>query len=81
VRVLSVFSAGKHEQIAPAINDAKESGAEARNVLATPFFTASQRTIFEHVVALRLPAIYQRGEMAEEGELIAYGPRIAEVYR
>jgi ABC-type uncharacterized transport system substrate-binding protein len=79
--VLSVFSAGKAEQIVPAINDAKESGAEALNVLATPFFTANWRIIIERVVALRLPAIYQWPEMAEEGGLIAYGPRITEVYR
>jgi len=30
---------------------------------------------------LRLPAIYQWPEMAEEGGLVGYGPRFVEVFR
>jgi putative ABC transport system substrate-binding protein len=33
----------------------------------------------DRVAALRLPAIYQWPEMAEEGGLIAYGPRWPEI--
>jgi putative ABC transport system substrate-binding protein len=35
----------------------------------------------ERVAALRLPAIYQWPELAEEGGFAAYGPRIVEIYR
>ena len=34
-----------------------------------------------HVTALRLPAIYQWPENAEEGALVAYGPRFTQVFR
>ena len=36
--------------------------------------------IFERVTALRLPAIYQWPEMAEQGGLIGYGPLIVQLY-
>jgi putative ABC transport system substrate-binding protein len=79
--MLSVFSAGMPEQIEPAMNDAKRSGAGALNLLATPLFSENRRIIFEKAVALRLPAIYEWAEMAEEGGLIAYGARNTEIYR
>ena len=37
--------------------------------------------IFERVAALRLPAIYQWPEMADQGGLIGYGPLIVQLYR
>jgi putative ABC transport system substrate-binding protein len=79
--VLSVFSAGLPERIEPAINDAKRSGVGALNVLAAPLFSENRRTIFERAAALRLPAIYEWAEMAEEGGLIAYGARNTETFR
>jgi putative ABC transport system substrate-binding protein len=79
--VLSVFSAGMPEQIEPAINDAKGSGVGALNVLGTPLFSENRHIIFARAVALRLPAIYEWPEMAEEGGLIAYGARNTETFR
>jgi putative tryptophan/tyrosine transport system substrate-binding protein len=74
---LLLYRAGLPEEIAPAIDAAKASGAEALNVPALMF---NNRTIiFERVAALRLPAVYQ--EMAEQGGLIGYGPRIVQLYR
>ena len=78
---LSVFSAGKPEEIVPGINNAKAWGAEALNVLATPLFSSNRRIIFERVADVRLPAIYQWPEMAEEGGLAGYGPRLTETFR
>ena len=78
---LLVFSIAKPEDIVPAINDAKASGAEAMNFLATPLFFTHRRIVIEQVAAVRLPAIYQWPEMAEEGGLVAYGPSFSSIYR
>jgi len=69
------------EEIAPAIDAAKNSGAAALNVLATPLLFNNRRIIFERAATLRLPAMYQWPEMAEDGGLVAYGPRIVQIYR
>jgi hypothetical protein len=37
--------------------------------------------VIERAAALRLPAIYEWPEMAEEGGLIAYGPGLPAMYR
>ena len=65
----------------PAIDAAKSAGAAALNVLATPLLFSNRRIIFERAAALRLPGMYQWPEMAEEGGLVAYGPRITEIFR
>jgi putative ABC transport system substrate-binding protein len=82
---LSTFGVSKPEEIAPAINAAKASGAEAINFLATPLFSVpgspNNRIVLEAVLAARLPAIYQWPETAEDGRLAAYGPRFTQVYR
>ena len=62
-----------------SIDAVKASGAEAVNFLATPLTFIPRAAVFERVSALRLPAIYQWPEMAEEGGLIAYGPRYGTV--
>ena len=78
---LSIHWATRPEEIVPAIDASKNSGAAALNVLASPLLFANQRLIIDRVAALRLPAIYQWPEMAEQGGLIAYGPRIVQIYR
>jgi putative ABC transport system substrate-binding protein len=78
---LSVFGITKLEEIAPAIESAKASGAQALNVLATPLFFTNSRLVIEQVTALRLPAIYQWPEIAEAGALAGYGPRFVDMYR
>ena len=71
----------KPEQIVPAIDAAKTSNAAAVNVLASPLLFVNSSLIIERVAALRLPAVYQWPEMAEQGGLIGYGPRIVQIYR
>jgi putative tryptophan/tyrosine transport system substrate-binding protein len=82
---LSIFRVAKPEEIIPAINAAKGSGTAAINFLATPLFSVpgnpSAAVVREQVAAARLPAIFQWPETAEEGGLIAYGPRFNEVFR
>ena len=69
------------ERIVPAIDEAKRMGAMALNVLASPILHLWRGDIIERAATLRLPAIYQWVEMAEEGGLVAYGPRIHQLYR
>ena len=49
--------------------------------MATPMFSINAADFIRQVTALRLPSIYQWPENAEEGALMAYGPRITEMYR
>jgi putative tryptophan/tyrosine transport system substrate-binding protein len=78
---LSIHRVAKPEEIAPAIDAAKASEAAALNVLSASLFFNNRGIIFERTAALRLPAIYQFAEMAEEGGLIGYGPRLVHLYR
>ncbi len=78
---LAIYFAGTPAEIVPAMDKAKGEGATALNVLAAPLFSIHRGTVFGHAAVLRLPAIYQWPEMAEEGGLAAYGPRLTEVYR
>ena len=78
---LSVYRVSEPEEIAGAIEAAKNSGALALNVLASPFMWVHWRIIRERVAALSLPTMYQFPEMAEEGGLIAYGTNIVQVWR
>jgi putative ABC transport system substrate-binding protein len=44
-------------------------------------FSINRRLVIERAAALGLPAIYEWAEMAEEGDLIAYGARLTLIYR
>jgi putative ABC transport system substrate-binding protein len=78
---LAAYEAATPEEIIPAIDAASKAGAQALNVLATPLFSFNSRRIVEHTMTKRLPAIYQWPEIAEEDGLLAYGPRITQMYR
>jgi len=78
---LSVFTFAEPREIPAALDAAVARGAQALNFLATPIQQINQGLIFERVAALRLPAIYQWADTAEEGGLIGYGPRFPQVYR
>jgi putative tryptophan/tyrosine transport system substrate-binding protein len=49
--------------------------------LASPTLYGNRQIIMQRVAALRLPAIYQFPEEAEEGGFVAYGPRVVQVFR
>ena len=76
---LSIHRIARAEEIAAAIDAAKASGAAALNVLSSPILFSNRQIIMQRVAALRLPAIYQFPEEAEEGGFIAYGPRIVQM--
>ena len=44
-------------------------------------FSFNRQIVIERATALGLPAIYEWPEMAEEGGLIGYGPRLTLIYR
>ena len=78
---LSIYRAAKREEITAAIDAANTSGAAALNVLASPMLDANHKLIMDRIAAVRLPAMYQWPELAEEGGFAAYGPRLSEVLR
>jgi putative tryptophan/tyrosine transport system substrate-binding protein len=82
---VSVFGVAGPEEIASAIDNAKASDAQGLNFLATPLFSVpgspNGRMVLERVAAVRLPAIFQWPEAAEDGGLMAYGPRFTQAYR
>jgi len=78
---LSLHRVTKPEEIGPAIDSAKQAGAAALNVLASPLFFAQTRAIMARVAALRIPTMYQWPESAEEGGLVGYGPSIVRIFR
>jgi putative tryptophan/tyrosine transport system substrate-binding protein len=77
---LSIHQVTRGEEIAAAIDNAQTSGATALNVLASPLFFAHLHLILDRAAALRLPAIYDFPEMAEEGGFAAYGPRLSQFF-
>ena len=56
-------------------------GGHAINGLASQLLSDNRQTMFQIAQARQLPAIYESPEMAEEGGLLGYGPRLAEIYR
>jgi putative tryptophan/tyrosine transport system substrate-binding protein len=78
---LYIHRIARGEEIAAAIDSAQASGATALNVFASPMLDGNRGLIMERVAALRLPAIYQWPEIAEEGGFAAYGPRLTDVLR
>jgi putative ABC transport system substrate-binding protein len=78
---LLVTSVASRDEVLPAIENLKKSGAQAVNFLAGPLFSINSGAFIQRVTELRLPSIFQWAENAEEGALVAYGPRLTEMYR
>jgi putative ABC transport system substrate-binding protein len=76
-----VRGVGKRDDVIPAIKDVHAAGAQAVNFLATPLFSVNAVNFIAQVRDLKLASIYQWPEDAEDGALIAYGPRYSEMYR
>jgi putative ABC transport system substrate-binding protein len=75
------FGAANREDVLPAIDAAKTAGAQALNLLASPLFTVNSRAFIVRIAALRVPAMHQWPELAEDGGLIGYGPRFTQTFR
>jgi ABC-type uncharacterized transport system substrate-binding protein len=78
---LLVIRVANRNDLEPAIKNASAQGAHALNVLASPMLHLNRRVIIEGANELRLPAIYQWPETADEGGLLGYGPSFVELFR
>ena len=78
---LSLQRVAEPDEIVGAIDAAQAAGASGLNVLSSPLLGSQRQLIIERAAVLRLPAIYQWPEAAEEGGLAGYGPRLVQVWR
>jgi ABC-type uncharacterized transport system substrate-binding protein len=78
---LSICGVAKAEDITGAIGTAKRSAAAALNVLSGTLLFNNRQLILRHVAALGLPTVWQWPAVAEEGGLMAYGPRLEQIFR
>jgi len=72
---------GTPDQIEKALRDAKDGGIAGVNVLSSAVLFALRARIVSLTAELRLPAIYQWPETADEGGLLAYGPSLRGAFR
>ena len=77
---LLIIRVANRTDLEPAIKNASAQGAHALNVLASPMLFLNRQTIIERTVELKLPAIFQWPEMAEDGGLLGYGPSFLEFF-
>jgi putative tryptophan/tyrosine transport system substrate-binding protein len=69
------FDARNRIEVADALDAMVGAGVEVVNVLASPALYTARDLMFPKFEQVRLPAIYQWPEAAEEGGFLAYGAR------
>jgi putative ABC transport system substrate-binding protein len=75
------FEAQSPDEIGRALDAVAGAKVEAVNILASPLLNAARLQTIDRLRDARLPAIYQWPETAEDGGLLAYGPRNLLCYR
>jgi len=75
------FEAQTPDEISRMLDDIAAAKVDAVNVLASPLLNLARLQIIDRMRVYRLPAIYQWPETAEDGALLAYGPRQVLCYR
>jgi putative ABC transport system substrate-binding protein len=75
---LMIVRAANANDLVSGMNDASARGGAG---LSSPMLHLNRRLIIERAAELRLPAIFQWPETAEEGGLLGYGPSFVEVFR
>jgi putative ABC transport system substrate-binding protein len=78
---MTVFRVATRQEVMPAIDAARASGADALQFLASPLFVVDDQPFVEHLIKLRLPAMHQWPDTADQGALLGYGPRFTEIFR
>jgi putative ABC transport system substrate-binding protein len=75
------FEAQSPDEIGRALDAVAAAKVDALNILASPLLNAARRLTIDRMRDARLPSIYQWPESAEDGGLLAYGPRNLLCYR
>ena len=76
-----LFTARSNEEIIDAIDAMKPKSIDAVNVLASARFSSIKSLILDRLTSQGLPSIFQWPQGAEDGWLIAYGPRLDGINR
>ena len=76
-----LFTARSNEEIIDAIDAMKAKSIDAVNVLASARFSSIKSLILDRLTSQGLPSIFQWPQGAEDGWLIAYGPRLDGINR
>ncbi len=75
------FNARSEDEVIRSIDMMETKRVEAVNVLASPILWSFRQLIRDRLDKHRIPTIWQWPEGAETGGLIAYGPRLPDVFR
>ena len=75
------FEATTVDQLASRFATISQQGMAGVVVLGAPLFYQEHRKLVGFALQHRLPAVYEWGDMAEAGGLMAYGPRRADLRR
>ncbi|MCW2220757.1 ABC transporter substrate-binding protein [Bradyrhizobium japonicum] len=78
---IMLFKAGANKEVTDAIDAMKAKSIDAVNVLASAKLWSIHSLIIEQLALHRIPSIWQWPQGAEDGGLIAYGPRLDGVLR
>ena len=76
-----LFTAKSNEEIADVIDEMKKKSIDAVNVLASAKLWSIHSLILSRLNSHRMPSIWQWPQGAEDGGLMAYGPRLDGVLR
>jgi putative tryptophan/tyrosine transport system substrate-binding protein len=76
-----LFTAKSNEEIIDAIDAMNAKSIDAVNVLASATLSTAHPLIVDRLTSQKLPSIFQWPYGAEEGSLIAYGPRLDGINR
>jgi ABC-type uncharacterized transport system substrate-binding protein len=69
------------EDFAKVFNAAKSAGAQALNLVPSPFLFTHRALIFDFATKNQLPAMYSTNDFVEAGGLMSYGPDILDNWR
>ena len=77
---LRSYEARTLAEIEKAFADMSKARSDALIIILSPLMTLNSKRIVDLAVDQRLPGMYPTNQFAEEGGLMAYGPRIGDMY-